>query len=478
MTSPDAPEQAAAAEGADPRRRRALVVTLAGGFMVLLDVTIVTVAVPSIQRGLGASPSAVQWVVSGYPLMFGLALVAGGRLGDTLGRRRMYLIALTGFVLTSALAGAAPTPTLLIVARLLQGLAAGLITPQNAGLIQDMFRGAERGRAFGVLGATIGLSTAIGPVIGGVIIDGFGEPDGWRWVFFVNVPIGALALVLAARLVPRTDRWAGQSGIDVVGMLLLGLAVLCVLFPVVQSDSGGLRRLWWLFPLAAPLLLAFVRWERRRLAVGRAPLLDIRLLTQTPGYPAGATIAAVYFAGFSGIWLVLALFFQTGLGFSPLESGLLVTPFALGSSVGSIVAGRLVDRRGRWVTVAGLFTVAMGLAAVAVIVLVVPTDRLAVAIVGPMLVAGLGGGAVISPNMTLTLSGVPTRMGGAASGLVQTGQRMGSAMGTAVLAAVFHAAAPGRHYAMGLSLALACAVAMILIALGLAVRELHATRAG
>jgi MFS family permease len=184
-------------------------VTLAGGFMVLLDVTIVTVAVPSIQRGLGASASGVQWVVSGYPLMFGLVLVAGGRLGDALGRRRVYLIALTGFVVTSALCGAAPTLLFLIIARLLQGIAGGLITPQNAGLIQDLFRGADRGRAFGMLGATIGLSTAVGPVLGGAILDAFGEPDGWRWVFLVNVPVGLLTLVLAARLVPRVERRPG-----------------------------------------------------------------------------------------------------------------------------------------------------------------------------------------------------------------------------------------------------------------------------
>lgn len=465
------------AEAADPRRWRALLVTLAGGFMVLLDVTIVTVAVPSIQRGLGASASGVQWVVSGYPLMFGLALVAGGRLGDALGRRRMYLIALTGFVLTSALAGAAPTLLLLVLARLLQGLAGGLITPQNAGLIQDLFRGAERGRAFGVLGATVGLSTAIGPVLGGLIINAFGEPDGWRWVFFVNVPIGAVAIVLAARLVPGTGRRAERSDIDVLGMVLLGLAVLCVLFPVVQSESGGLRRLWWLFPLAVPLVILFLRWERRRLAAGRAPALDTRLLTDTPGYPAGATIAAVYFAGFSGIWLVFALFFQNELGFSALESGLLVTPFALGSAAGSMVAGRLVHRFGRWVTVAGLAGVAVGLAAVAIVVPLVSPNQLGVAILAPLLVAGIGGGAVIAPNMSLTLSSVPARMGGAASGLVQTGQRMGSAVGTALLAAVFHAVAPGQHYAAGLSLALGCAVVLILVALWLAARELRADRA-
>jgi EmrB/QacA subfamily drug resistance transporter len=458
----------------DPRRWRALVVTLAGGFMVLLDVTIVTVAVPAIQRGLGASASEVQWVVSGYPLMFGLALVAGGRLGDALGRRRMYLIALTAFVLTSALAGAAPTVTLLVIARLLQGLAGGLLTPQNAGLIQDLFRAPERGRAFGLLGATIGLSTAVGPVAGGLIIDSFGEANGWRWVFFVNVPIGAFALVLAARLVPRALHRAAASDIDVVGMVLLGLSVLCVLFPVVQSDSGGLRRFWWLFLVAVPIGFAFLRWERRRSATGRAPLFDHRLFTEVHGYPPGAVIAAVYFAGFSGIWLVFALFFQSGLGFSPLESGLLVTPFALGSAVASMIAGRLVDKWGRRVTVAGLTMVVVGLVAVAIVVAFAPASALALAIPLPLLLAGIGGGAVISPNTTITLSNVPTRMAGVAAGLIQTGQRIGSAVGTAALAAVFHATASGGRYGTAMSLALLCAVVLVVVALVLAVRELRA----
>ena len=458
--------------GEDPRRWRALVVTLAGGFMILLDVSVVTVAVPAIQESLGASASGVQWVVSGYPLTFGLALVTGGRLGDAFGRRRMYLIALSGFVVTSVLAGLAPTLTLLILARLLQGLVAGLVTPQNGGLIQDLFRGAERGRAFGLLGATIGVSTAAGPVVGGLILDLFGDPQGWRWVFLVNLPFGALTLVLAFLLVPPTPARSIRSDIDVVGMVLLGLTVLAVMFPVVQSDAGGLARFWWLFLVAVPLGYAFLRWERRRVADERAPLLDMRLFSAR-GYPAGATIAAVYFCGFSGIWLVFAVFFQTGLGFSPLESGLAVTPFALGSAVSSWLAGRVVDRWGRRVTIAGLATVALGLAATAVVALVVDTGHVLPAMLLPLLVAGVGGGAVISPNTTITLSCVPTDMSGVASGVLQTGQRMGSAVGTAMLAAMFYATVGGAdgRYPAGLAVALFGAVALVLVALVLAVAE-------
>jgi EmrB/QacA subfamily drug resistance transporter len=457
--------------GTDPRRWRALVVTLAGGFMILLDVSIVTVAIPSIQQGLGTSESGVQWVVSGYPLTFGLALVAGGRLGDAFGRRNMYLIALTGFVATSVLAGLAPTLTLLVVARLLQGLVAGLVTPQNGGLIQDLFRGAERGRAFGLLGATIGLSTAAGPVIGGFILGVAGEPDGWRWVFLVNLPFGLLTIVLALLLVPRTPPRTTGADIDYGGILLLGLTVLCVLFPVVLSESDGIRRFWWLFVIAVPLGWAFLRWERRRRQAERVPLVDTRLFTATPGYPSGATLAAVYFCGFSGIWLVFAVYFQSDLGLTPLESGLAVTPFSLGSAVSSWLAGRLVDRHGRRVTITGLVLMVTGLGTVALLGLTAGEGHLIWAIQVPLLVAGIGGGAVISPNTTLTLACVPNTMAGVASGVLQTGQRIGTAVGTALLAAVFHAVASAAVPATGFAVAMLVAVALILVALALAVAE-------
>jgi MFS family permease len=182
-----------------------------------------------------------QWVVSGYALAFGLALVPAGRLGDLFGRRPLFMVALAAFVATSALSGAAPTIELLILARVLQGVAGGALPPQNAGLIQDLFRGPERGRAFGILGATIGLSTAIGPVAGGLILAAFGSSDGWRWVFYVNVPIGVLALALAARLVPPPParRRTRHVDLDLVGALLLGGGVFCLMLPLVEADAGA-----------------------------------------------------------------------------------------------------------------------------------------------------------------------------------------------------------------------------------------------
>jgi EmrB/QacA subfamily drug resistance transporter len=465
-------------ETADPKRWRALAVTQVAAFMSLLDVSIVNVALPSIERGLGASASTVQWVVSGYALTLGLVLVAAGRLGDAVGRRRMFLIALGTFVVTSALTGAAPNMELLIVARLLQGVAGGMLIPQNSGLIQDLFRGDERGRAFGILGATVGLATAAGPVIGGLILSAFPGPDGWRWVFYVNVPIGLVALLLAARLVPSTTR-GGRRGVhlDLVGALLLGGGVLSLLLPLVSAETGGLGRQWPLFGVAGLLFVAFAWWEVRTIGKGRQPLLEPRLL-HTPGYPAGSGIGLVYFIGFTGIWLVLALFFQDGLGYSPLRSGLAVTPFAIGVAISAAIAGRLVSRVGRWLTVFGLIAAIVGLAVAALVLRHVGGDEAAWAVAGPLLLAGLGGGMVTSPNMTLTLQDVPVSMAGAAGGALQTAQRIGAAIGTAVLATVFYRGltGTGSDYASAGSDALLCACGCMMLALLMAVTELALRR--
>ena len=471
---PDDHEDADEAYTPDPRRWRALWVTLTAGFMSLLDVSIVAVALPSLREGLGASPAAVQWVVSGYALTFGLALVPAGRLGDAYGRRRLFLVALTGFVVCSAAAGAAPSIGLLVAARLAQGLAAGTLAPQNSALIQQLFRGEERGRAFGLFGATVGISTAAGPVLGGLILALAGGPGGWRWIFYVNVPIGIVALVLAARLLPRgTTRARGH--IDLVGVALLTGGVLSLMLPLVGAESGGLRRLWWLFAVGAVLIVAFVRWERWVVRRDGDPLLDLRLVTDTPGYATGAALGTVYFVGFSGIWLVFALFFQTGLGWTPLRSGLAVVPFALGSAVSAVFGGRLIERFGRRLTVVGLTGVLLGITAAALVLRAVPAGSAGWAVAPALLLGGLGGGLVISPNITMTLREVPVEMAGSAGGALQTGQRFGAAIGTATLPGLFYLvlSSTGNDFRAAVTLALAAAVVGVAAALVIAVVDLR-----
>lgn len=464
---------AGAADEADPRRWSALWVTLVAGFMSLLDVTIVTVALPSMQRDLHTSAPAIQWVVSGYALAFALVLVTAGRVGDTIGRRRIFLIALGGFVLCSACAGAAPSIVPLVVARIAQGVCAGCLAPQNSALIQQMFRGAERGRAFGLFGATVGVSSAVGPVVGGLILTLADGPGGWRWIFYVNVPVGLIALVLGLRLLPRTAPSGGRR-LDLPGVALLGAGVLALMLPLVLAESGGVGTLWWLFAVGAALLVVFARWERRVAARHGQPLLDPRLATSTRGYVTGAAIATLYFVGFSGVWLVFALFFQNGLGYSPLGSGLAVTPFAIGSAVAAAVAGRLVERLGRLLTVCGLAAVAVGLGGTVLILRWAPDD-IAVWLQTPaLLLGGLGSGCVISPNITMTLREVPVRMAGAAGGALQTGQRLGGAVGTAALPGLFYMALGGgdhAHYRSAVALAVGCGILPVLGALALAVRD-------
>ncbi|GHE05329.1 MFS transporter [Streptomyces alanosinicus] len=452
----------------DPRRWRALWVTLVAGFMSLLDVTIVAVALPTVQRDLRASPAQVQWVVSGYALTFALALVTAGRLGDALDRRRIFLLALSGFVVCSAACGAAPDITLLVVARLAQGLAAGFMAPQNSALIQQLFRGAERGRAFGLFGSTVGVSAAVGPLTGGVILALASGAQGWRWIFYVNVPIGVLAVLLGRRLLPSTRR-SGRGSVDLPGVLLLGLGVLALMFPLVQAGTEGLGRLWWLFPAGAAVLTGFARWQRRLVARGAQPLLDPRLFSTARGYAVGAGVGTLYFIGFSGVWLVFALFFQHGLGFSPLRSGLAVTPFAVGSAIAAVVAGRLVERFGRLLTVCGLTAVIVGLGGTALLLRLAPPGSAPWVAAPVLFLGGIGSGFVVSPNITMTLREVPVHMAGAAGGALQTGQRLGAAVGTAALPGLFYLVlGRSQDYRGALVAALGAALVGMVAALALA----------
>ncbi|MBS45504.1 MAG: MFS transporter [Nocardioides sp.] len=427
--------------------------------MSLLDVTIVNVAVPSMQSGLDTSAATIQWVVSGYALAFGLTLVAGGRLGDAYGRRRMMLIGLVAFVASSALVGLAPNATLVVLARLLQGASAGLLTPQNSGLIQELFRGPERGRAFGLFGLTVSLASATGPVLGGAIIALAGAENGWRWLFLVNVPIGVVAMVAVVLLVPRATESGSPGRIDLVGAALLGGAVFCLLYPVVQLEAGARWPLLLLVGVPT-LALGFVRWEHRVVARQHAPLLDVRLLRRTPGYAGGLAIGTLYFTGFTGVLLVLSVWLQEQRDLSALHTGLLVAPFAVGAAISSPIAGRLVSRVGRPLTLAAIATMGVGTLLVALLVPGRSDAALAVALPLCLLLAGLGGGAVVSPNITLTLAEVPTRMGGAAGGALQTGQRIGSALGAALLMTVYQVVAGGSPDA-GVRAALVTAVVVL-----------------
>jgi EmrB/QacA subfamily drug resistance transporter len=462
----------------DRSRWLALVVCCSAMFMTLLDVSVTNVALPSIGDDTGAGSSQLQWIVSGYTLAFGLVPVLGGKLGDDHGRRLMFQVGVGGFVITSALSGLAPTAAFLIGARVLQGLFGGLINPQTSGLVQQMFDGADRGRAFGVLGTTVGLGTAIGPLVGGALIALGGPTLGWRLVFFVNIPVGLVVIALSRRLLPAPSDTIPHR-LDVLGAALLGGATFCVLFACVEYDALRDSRLTWLAVPALALLGLFLRRERRLTVELRDPLVDLRLFRRSSSFVSGITLALTFFPAIAGLPLVLALFYQRGLGYTALESALGVTAYAVGSAVSAPLSGRVVTRLGRKLVVAGAITFGTGALAMAAVAGHIHHGHATVALAAPLFVMGCGQGMLITPNQTLALMDVDPLMGSAAGGVLQTGQRIGLAIGQAVIGAVFFhslTADTVASYSRALAHAVVAAICFVSVAVAIGLLDLLATR--
>jgi EmrB/QacA subfamily drug resistance transporter len=458
----------------DPARWRALTVCLVGGFMVLLDISIVNVALPSIKEGLSASSSDLQWVLSGYALTFGLLLVPAGRLGDVRGRRSIFVAGVGLFTLASAACGAAQTSTWLVTARLIQGLAGGMVTPQISATIQQLFSGKERGKAFGLFGSVVGLSTAIGPLAGGLLIQAFGQSEGWRWVFFVNLPIGLAVIPIAWRLLPGASN-AAQRGhdYDPVGVLLLGVGVVVLLLPFVQDQTWKGELKWLLVPVALIILVTFVLWELRYGQRDKEGVVELALF-KLRSYAFGVSMISLYFAAFTPLFFVLTLYLQTGLKYSALLAGLATVPFAIGSGVAASIGGRIVNRFGRPLVAIGISMVGVGILATIVAVHEAPSNGTGWYLAAPLLFAGIGSGLVISPNQTLTVSEVPVERAGTAGGLLQTGQRIGSALGIAAVGSVFfaHLASSKGDYPAAFEVGVLISLAFIVAALTVAVLDI------
>ncbi|QDC25167.1 MFS transporter [Georgenia yuyongxinii] len=483
------------------KRSRILVVLLIPIAMALVAVSSINVALPTISHTLGATDSDLQWVLSGYALTFGITLVPAGRVGDVLGRGTFFVIGLLVFSLASLACGLAPTPEFLNISRLAQGIGAGLYNPQTMGMIQQYWRGMERAKAFGLFGTVVAVSVAVGPILAGVIIDTFGPEAGWRTTFLINFPLGLLGCILAlcwfpfgkervrraARKTAKLARRARTTAdgatavvrqkvdLDPVGATLLAVAVLCVMLPF-MSDGGSL--VWLLLAAGVGLLVLWILWERRYKARGRAPMVDLSLFA-FPSFSNGTAVAGTFFLGSTSIFVVVALYMQNGLGASALETGLVGLPNAIVSAFAAIWAGRRALSRGRTIVAGALGCVILGVVLSVGVVLLIEAFGISFWWLALTLTfAGVGQGALGSANQTLALENVPTAYGGTAGGVKSTAERIGTAVGNAMITAVFFGVVGAGNWSTAFAAAFGAVSVCLLISLIVALHDRRVTGDG
>jgi EmrB/QacA subfamily drug resistance transporter len=425
------------APASHPRKWTILALVLAAECMDLLDGTIVNVAAPTIHSDLHSSTSALQWVIGGYALAFAAGLLAGGRLGDIYGRKRLFVIGALGFVAASTACAFAVSPGMLIACRLAQGCAAALLIPQGFGIVRDVFAPAEQGSAFAIFGPVIGLSAVLGPIIGGALIAANAFGSGWRLIFFVNLPLGLIAAIGAARLMPESYA-PRRPDLDLFGATLAALAMGLLVYPLIQGREAGWPA-WTYLMITASLALfgLLVAWSRRTARAGRDPLIEASIFRHR-AYAAGLGGIVVLFAGMIGTLLVLTLFLQFAEHFSAIHAGITLAPFALGSAGGAtLAAALLVPRFGRPVLQLGAVILAGGVWWLHQVIAAHGLDTTSLSLVLPQLVVGLGIGMVISPLFDFILASVTDEEVGSASGVLNAVQQLAGAVGVAGFGTIF-----------------------------------------
>ncbi|PRY56292.1 EmrB/QacA subfamily drug resistance transporter [Knoellia remsis] len=449
--------------------------------MELLDTTIVNVALPTIEAALGASATQLQWMVAAYPLAFALGLITGSRLGDLLGRKRVFIVGLAGFTAMSAACGLAPNPELLVAARALQGLAAAAMIPQVLSSLQVMYRPEERAKAMGLFTGLAGLSAILGPVVGAVLTEADLGGLGWRSIFLVNVPFGVLAIVAALRWVPESVA-AVAPRLDVRGVTVLAVGLFAVLYPLTLGRELG----WpaWVYAAMAGgvvVLAWFARGQVRAERAGREPLVALSLYGER-GFAAGSVLNAVLFMAMAAYFLCQTIYLQAGLGWSVLKAGLVGVPFAVATTVcAGLAVTVLVPRIGRRVLQLGALVWAAGAGLLALTVHGADATTSWWAFVPALVVSGVGFGLMVSPIGVFTLAGVPVEKAGSASGLFSTTGQLAGAAGVAVIGSLFfsvleaHASAvPSQMFGPAFQVVLLVLVGLLLVAAAVA-RALPAT---
>lgn len=419
------------------RRWVALVIVLVAGFMDLLDVTIVNVAIPSILNDLEAQYSQIEWIIAAYVLAFAALLITGGRLGDIYGRKRIFLIGMGGFTIASALCGFAVSPEMLIASRFLQGAMAGLMVPQILAIIQVTFPREERGKAFGMFGGIVGSASAVGLIAGALLVEADLWGLQWRPIFLVNVPIGLVTMLVAAVVVPESRSRAAPR-LDLIGMVLAISAVLMLVYPLTEGRRLGWPS-WtlWLMAGSAAMLALFVAYERWRTRTVGSPLVELGLFRARP-FSFGMAIYLIFWIALGAFFLAWTLYMQVGLGWQPLRAGLTALGYAFGAATGaSLSVALLAPRFGRSVLMVGALLNAAGFVGYSWLVVHYGPGIHSWTMVPALVVAGFGFGLVVAPMIDLILTDVPVREAGSASGLLTTTQQVGMALGVALIGVVF-----------------------------------------
>ncbi|MFF9852762.1 MFS transporter [Streptomyces litmocidini] len=435
MSSHDAATEAAAA--GDRRRWIALAIVMTAAFMDLVDATIVNIAIPSIEKDLGASFGAIQWITAGYALAFAAGLITGGRLGDIYGRKRLFLLGTAGFTLASALCGFAANQEMLVGSRLLQGAAAAMMVPQVLSIIHVTFPAHERGKVFGMFGAIIGLGAVSGPLLGALLTQWNIAGLEWRPIFLINLPVGVAALFLGRKFIVESKAPKALR-LDMVGVLLVTTALLMLVYPLTRGRELDWP-LWGHLMMAGSLLVfgALVAYEKHKTKKDGSPLVELSLF-KVKSFAAGIAVQLTFGVVLGIFFLVWTLYMQIGLGWTPLKAGLTGVPFSISVSVAAgMSVQKLVPRFGRKVLQAGALTMIAG-----VLLYFFVAGRYGAGIhpwqmIPPLVVMGLGMGLIVAPLTDAVLSEVPKEHAGSASGLINTTGQMGNALGLGLVSVVF-----------------------------------------
>jgi EmrB/QacA subfamily drug resistance transporter len=419
------------------RRWLILGVVLVGSFMAILDVFIVTQGLPSIKTTLGAGVADLELVVSAYSLVYAVFLITGGRLGDILDRKRIFLFGMTVFTVASALAGYAPSAVFLIGARALQGFGAALMYPQVLSIIQVTFKGSERSLALGLFAAISGIGAITGNVVGGLLIQLNLAGLSWRPIFLVNVPVGIIG-VLAGFLVLRPSRTERAPKLDLPGVGLISLFLVSLILPLAEGQQTGWPS-WMimLLILSFPVLALFVIYERRRTNNGEDPLVDMDLFRHR-SFAVGIPLTLLYYITASGLFFTLVLFLQSGLGFSPIISGLSFAQLNIGFITASLLGPRLIRSFGNRVLSLAYILQTAGLGWIILALNSYGTGLTLYELASPLIVFGAGAGFALSPLLGVILSGVPSQEAGEASGVVSTSFQIGNTVGISLFGLLYY----------------------------------------